>query len=129
MSLSAHLGNEHSRRDDLEALCIILIYFLQGGKLPWDIPQPNIVPVDHKDPNAYQKEIQNEEAKRKYEVDVLEVKKTVTPEQLCQDKVPPQLKTFLQYCRGLRFDEKPNYKMLRDILIYLQKDMNIDDEI
>ena len=38
MSLSAHLGNEHSRRDDLEALCIILIYFLSGGKLPWDIP-------------------------------------------------------------------------------------------
>ena len=28
LSLSAHFGNEHSRRDDLEALCIILIYFL-----------------------------------------------------------------------------------------------------
>ena len=45
------------------------------------------------------------------------------------DKVPPQLKTFLQYCRGLKFEEKPNYKMLRDILIYLQKDMNLDDDI
>ena len=50
MSLSAHLGNEHSRRDDLEALCIILIYFLQGGKLPWDIAMPNIVAIDAKDP-------------------------------------------------------------------------------
>ena len=89
MSLSAHLGNEHSRRDDLEALCIILIYFLQGGRLPWDIPQPNILIIDAKDPNAYQKEIQNEEAKNKYERDVLEVKKTVSADQLITDKVPP----------------------------------------
>ena len=128
MSLSAHLGNEHSRRDDLEALCIILIYFLSGGKLPWDIPQPAIVPIDAKDPNAYQKEIANEEAKNKYERDVLEVKRCITTEELCFEKVPPQFKTFLDYVRGLKFDEKPNYKMLRDLFIHLQKDLGIEDD-
>ena len=87
--MSAHLGNEHSRRDDLEALCIILIYFLSAGSLPWDIPQPTILQIDAKDPNAYQKELANEEAKTKYEKDVLEVKKCITVDELCYEKVPP----------------------------------------
>ncbi len=90
-SVNCHLGLEQSRRDDLEALGYVLLYFLRGS-LPWQ-------------------GIKAANKKQKY--DKISEKKLATPiETLCKG-LPQEFGVYLNYCRGLRFDELPDYSYLR----------------
>ena len=90
-SVNTHMGIEQSRRDDLECIAFTLIY-LAKGKLPWQG-----ITADNKI-DKYQK--------------VLERKKGISVELLCKD-LPGEFAHFLHYCRSLRFEDKPDYAMLR----------------
>ena len=74
-SLNTHLGYEQSRRDDLEGLGYVMLYFLKG-KLPWQG-----LPAKTK--------------KEKY--DKIKDKKKNTPvEDLCY-KLPKEFSKYLNY--------------------------------
>jgi casein kinase 1 len=93
-STNTHLGMEQSRRDDIEALGYMLIYFLKGT-LPW---QGQVL----KDP------------KRKYDR-IKQLKYDIKLEDLCRD-LPIELAKFIQYARDMKFEDKPDYNYLRGLL-------------
>jgi serine/threonine protein kinase len=99
-SLNTHLGMEQSRRDDLEGLGYVLVYFLKGC-LPWQGLQAK----DHKE--KYEK-IKNK-------------KQSIPIEKLCEG-LPSEFTMYLKYCRTLRFDEDPIYTHLRRIFDILFKE-------
>ena len=93
-SINTHLGIEQSRRDDLEAVGYVLVYFLKGV-LPWQ-------------------GLKAKNMKDKYEK-IMEKKISTPIETLCQG-LPQQIQMFIQYTRDLRFDDKPDYDKLKRII-------------
>ncbi|GAB2210185.1 hypothetical protein Droror1_Dr00015445 [Drosera rotundifolia] len=98
-SVNTHLGVEQSRRDDLESLGYVLMYFLRGS-LPWQGLKAGT-------------------KKQKY--DKISERKMLTPiEALCKG-YPSEFTSYFHYCRSLRFDDKPDYsylkRLFRDLFI------------
>jgi len=93
-SVNTHLGLEQSRRDDLEALGYVLMYFNRGS-LPWQGLKGN-------------------SKKEKY--DRIMEKKMSTPIEVLCKHFPSEFVTYLNYCRSLRFEDRPDYAYLRRFL-------------
>ena len=93
-SVNAHLGVEQSRRDDLESVGFIMVYFMKGS-LPWQ-------------------GLQGKNKNDKY--DKIKDKKVVTTIESLTRGLPEEFNTYLQYCRNLKFEERPDYNYCRKIL-------------
>ena len=93
-SLYTHLGIEQSRRDDLESLGYMLIYFCKGD-LPWT-------------------GIKGKNKKEKYNL-IKEKKMEVMPDILCEG-LDREFKDYFNYVRKLQFTEEPDYDFLNGIL-------------
>lgn len=108
-SLYAHQGNDQSRRDDLESLGYILVYFLKGN-LPW----MNLV-------------ADNKEEKHR----LIIKKKEVTSFQMLCEGIPIEFEQYLTSVRALKFDEEPNYDFLRSLFrrLNLRNEEYNEDEI
>ena len=92
-SINTHLGVEQARRDDLESLAYVLMYFLRGA-LPWQGLKA---------------------ATKKQKYDRIMEKKMTTPTDLLCRGFPSEFGIFLNYTRALRFDDKPDYSYLRKL--------------
>ncbi|GLT57809.1 hypothetical protein SLA2020_307570 [Shorea laevis] len=98
-SVNTHLGVEQSRRDDLESLGYVLMYFIRGS-LPWQGLKAGT-------------------KKQKY--DKISEKKMLTPVEVLCKSYPSEFVSYFHYCRSLRFEDKPDYsylkRLFRDLFI------------
>ncbi|XP_076906917.1 casein kinase 1-like protein 11 isoform X2 [Bidens hawaiensis] len=98
-SVNTHLGVEQSRRDDLESLGYVLMYFLRGS-LPWQGLKAGT-------------------KKQKY--DRISEKKMLTSIEVLCKSYPSEFMSYFHYCRSLKFEDKPDYsylkRLFRDLFI------------
>ncbi len=84
---------EQSRRDDMESLGYVMLYFCRGS-LPWQGLKA---------------------ATKKQKYDRIMEKKMTTPTEILCRGFPNEFAIYLNYTRSLRFDDKPDYSYLRKI--------------
>ena len=89
-SINDHLGLELSRRDDLISIGYNLIYLVKGG-LPW------------------------QGMKGKDKANKLAQKKIQIPNDVLCNGLPNEFLHYLNYCKNLKFEERPDYKYLKGL--------------
>lgn len=102
-SINVHLGIEQSRRDDLEAIGYMGVWMAKGN-LPWCGLKARTI-----------KEKYEKIEQRKLASDVPEI---------CAG-LPSCYANYLKYCRGLKFDQAPDYSYLRQFFKDAARDQDI----
>jgi len=98
VSINTHMGVEQSRRDDLESIGYLFIYFLKGT-LPWVGIKGN------KGNNNADKNMK-----------IAEKKLQLPTEILCYG-LPEEFSIYLHYVKNLRFEDRPDYDFLKGLFV------------
>lgn len=98
-SINSHKGIQLSRRDDMESLGYLLIYFMKGS-LPWQA-------------------IKSDNKAEKYLL-IQHSKEHTSLEELCEG-LPNEFLLYMKHVRSLEFTEKPNYEYLKNLFLDLMK--------
>jgi len=101
LSLNVLNRLEHSRRDDLESLGLVIIY-LYKGVLPW---------CNLKAKNLYE---------RLEQIKYLKLK--ITNEELCRD-LPKEFCEYMNYVKYLKFYDNPDYTYLKSLFLNVLKNI------
>lgn len=96
-SIHAHLGEELARRDDLEAVGFVMLYFYKGT-LPWQ----NLPALSKSD--KYRR--------------IKETKVATKLEDLCAN-CPKEFLDYMTHNRNLEFSDKPDYDYLINLMTSL----------
>ena len=108
-SVYAMAGNEQSRRDDIESIGYMIIFFMKK-KLPWQGIKGN----SYKD--CYHK--------------LYLMKKHIKIEDLCKG-LPKEIIDYMYYARYLKFEQEPDYNYLKNLfkMILKRNEVTFDDYI
>ncbi|KAA8579278.1 hypothetical protein FQN60_009103 [Etheostoma spectabile] len=142
-SINAHLGIEQSRRDDMESLGYVLMYFNRTRVLgsstvvelksssdvdatvmssPFFLCFHNVSVFEETQGPTELWVIDAATKKQKYEK--ISEKKMSTPVEVLCKGFPAEFAMYLNYCRGLRFEEAPDYMYLRQLFRILFRTLN-----
>lgn len=109
VSVNVHDGLTPSRRDDMESIGYVMIYLFMGY-LPWS----KSTTFNSKD------SMQENSLDEEKDLDVRDIKNNISHWML-ENCVPREFITFMEYCRSMKFEEKPDYNYLRTLLLNLFK--------
>ena len=99
ISMNAHLGNEQYKKDDLESLAYMLVFFIKG-ELPWQ-------------------NLKAKSRKEKY-TKIYQKKKHTVNSELC-NFLPDEIKNFVSYILNLNQKQNPDYSKLMNLISNLMK--------
>lgn len=92
-SVNTHLGYEQGRRDDMESIGNVLLYFITGH-LPWQ-------------------GLKAKTKKEKYDK-IRQVKSETSLDKLCEG-APKEMLKYFKYIRSLKFESMPDYSYLKKL--------------
>tara|TARA_Y100001958_G_scaffold160043_2_gene165516 strand:- start:8208 stop:9245 length:1038 start_codon:yes stop_codon:yes gene_type:complete len=121
VSVNVHDGLTPSRRDDMESIGYVMI-FLFIGYLPWSstaiVSNSN---SNNSNSNNSNSNNSNNILDKKKETDLVRSMKQRVSHWMLENKLPTEFIAYIEYCRSLKFKEKPDYNYLRTLLLNLFK--------